>query len=310
MNYTKSDHGNSRTFKQRIRDLRLSGENVLAINGVDAYRASHGNALIHCPSPDHIDRHPSCSVELSSGRSFCFSCRWRCGDIVALHRGLCGASSMGEALRDLGRHSGTAPTISTWRSAPRRGSRKRGSRSGDFVTIAKWTYFDALSRPAFEVHRQHLRFEETAEPPAKPTKRYIQTWPGGSPIGLPPRYTSGGKLRPLYGLLHIVCSKDDEPVYVTEGEKAADALIGLGLLATTSSGGAGSARHTDWSPLAGREVILWPDTDLAGADYAKDVVNLLAVLEPAPRLKLVIPGDLGLPEGGDAADWVAMNGDL
>ena len=37
----------------------------------------------------------------------------------------------------------------------------------------------------------------------------------------------------------------------------------LGLLATTS-GAADSAAKADWRPLAGRDVIIWPDNDEAG----------------------------------------------
>ena len=46
-------------------------------------------------------------------------------------------------------------------------------------------------------------------------------------------------------------------------------------MATTSSGGAGAAGKTDWSPLAGRTVLIWPDADEAGLKYAGDVAKRL-----------------------------------
>ena len=49
-------------------------------------------------------------------------------------------------------------------------------------------------------------------------------------------------------------------VYVVEGEKAADAGSSIGLVTTTSAGGASAAHQTDWSPLAGREWCSFPIT--------------------------------------------------
>ena len=66
--------------------------------------------------------------------------------------------------------------------------------------------------------------------------------------------------RPLYRLPALL-SHDDatstaaadlKPVFVVEGEKAADAAGSIGLLATTSAGGCEAPHKTDWSPLAGR----------------------------------------------------------
>ena len=47
-----------------------------------------------------------------------------------------------------------------------------------------------------------------------------------------------GVRRVLYRLPELL-ARPDEPVYVVEGEKDADRLASMGLLATTNSGGAG-----------------------------------------------------------------------
>jgi hypothetical protein len=73
-------------------------------------------------------------------------------------------------------------------------------------------------------------------------------------------------------------------VWVAEGEKACDALIGLGLAAATSAHGAKSPEKTDWSCLAGREVIIWPDNDPEGEDYARKVKAILSRLDPQPKV--------------------------
>ena len=56
-----------------------------------------------------------------------------------------------------------------------------------------------------------------------------------------------------------------------EGEKSADAaaaLLGPPWAAVASMNGARSPQRTDWSPLAGRDVTIWPDNDEPGRAYA------------------------------------------
>ena len=85
-----------------------------------------------------------------------------------------------------------------------------------------------------------------------------------------PPFTEG---KPLYHL-HLIANNPDKTVFLVEGEKCADALTKLGLIATTS-GGATSAKDANWQILAGREVAIWPDNDQAGLQYASDVVAKL-----------------------------------
>jgi hypothetical protein len=74
--------------------------------------------------------------------------------------------------------------------------------------------------------------------------------------------------RPLYRLTELKAANDNRPVIVTEGEKCADALAGLGYITTTTFGGSNAPHKTDLSPLRGRTVIIWPDKDEAGQKYA------------------------------------------
>ena len=67
--------------------------------------------------------------------------------------------------------------------------------------------------------------------------------------------------RPLYGLPEL--AKADR-VFITEGEKAADAARSLGFTATTSAGGSKAPHQADWHPLAGKECVILPDNDDAG----------------------------------------------
>merc|ERR1712226_130041 len=53
-------------------------------------------------------------------------------------------------------------------------------------------------------------------------------------------------------------------IYITEGEKAADALTKLGFAATTYIGGASKWREHYTSLLMDKEVVLVPDCDKPG----------------------------------------------
>ena len=112
--------------------------------------------------------------------------------------------------------------------------------------------------------------------------------------------------RPLFGLDRLAARRD-APVLVVEGEKAAVGLDGAGgaaavvpsHVAITSPGGSNAAATADWSPLSGRDVVIWPDADKAGADYAKDVA---ARARKAGARSVRIVDTFGLPESFDLGD--------
>ena len=85
-------------------------------------------------------------------------------------------------------------------------------------------------------------------------------------------------------------------IYVVEGEKAADALISIGVTATTAHTGAGSWPEAITEYFAGANVVILPDNDLPGWRYAQKAVD--AILPIAKNVKVV---DLGLQGHGDDA---------
>ncbi|MFH1110133.1 MAG: AAA family ATPase [Planctomycetota bacterium] len=90
-------------------------------------------------------------------------------------------------------------------------------------------------------------------------------------------------------------------VVVCEGEKACDAGWSVGLPCVTS-GAADSARSADWTSLRGRDVVILPDHDEPGAQYAEEVARQLKSLEPAASVKIVeLPG---LNEAEDLHDFI------
>lgn len=115
--------------------------------------------------------------------------------------------------------------------------------------------------------------------------------------------------RPLYALLDLLATPAGSRVFIVEGEKAAGAAREVGLVATTSPHGSKSAGKTDWSPVAGREVVILPDHDDAGERYAADVARL-ATAAGAKSVRVVRLVELwaGMPEGGDMADLLEHRG--
>ena len=108
--------------------------------------------------------------------------------------------------------------------------------------------------------------------------------------------------RPLFQL-DVLIGHPGSKVLVVEGEKsavAAKALAPPGWCVTTSAFGALSAAKTDWTPLRGREVVVWPDADAAGQVYAESV-RAEALRAGAADVRIVdLPA--GLPDGWDLAD--------
>jgi hypothetical protein len=107
--------------------------------------------------------------------------------------------------------------------------------------------------------------------------------------------------RPLYGLDRLT-QQSQAPVLVCEGEKAADAAGGLfpDHVAVTSQGGAAAAGKSDWKPLRGRSVTIWPDHDDGGRHYAVEVIRL-AYEAGAAAVRIVGVPD-AFPKKWDLAD--------
>lgn len=112
--------------------------------------------------------------------------------------------------------------------------------------------------------------------------------------------------KPLYRLPELLAADPAALVLIVEGEGKADALGRLGLTVTTS-GSCTSASGADWTPLRDRRCLIWPDRDAPGSKYADDVTAKLRALGCMVEVIDVEP--LGLPDAGDAVDWLAMHPD-
>ena len=109
-------------------------------------------------------------------------------------------------------------------------------------------------------------------------------------------------LRPLY-CLHHLADRPERAVLITEGEKCTDAAHATlsAYACVTWAGGANAVKTADWSVLAGREIIIWPDADGPGAKAAATLGEILLPL--VSRLRIVKPD--GVELGWDIADAIA-----
>jgi putative DNA primase/helicase len=123
----------------------------------------------------------------------------------------------------------------------------------------------------------------------------------------------GSRIIP-YRLRELIASSADTEVWIVEGEKDADRLAGLGIVATCNPGGAakvnGNAKaKSKWHPdlnrfFTGRKVTVIPDNDNAGRAHARAIaLNLTPI---AARVRILEPP--GLPPKGDISDWFDAGG--
>jgi putative DNA primase/helicase len=98
-------------------------------------------------------------------------------------------------------------------------------------------------------------------------------WKGS--VGWHKKGWRGKGVAPFF-LLRRLLAMPGAPVLVTEGEKKAAAATELfpDLAAISPMNGAKSPAKTDWSPLRNRNVVIWPDNDQPGAEFAQTVARL------------------------------------
>jgi hypothetical protein len=98
----------------------------------------------------------------------------------------------------------------------------------------------------------------------------------------------------------IEAKQSGRAIYLVEGEKAADALTSIGAIATTSHTGAGSWPDEITQYFAGANIVVIPDHDEPGRQYARRAISRLL-----PVVKSIRYLDLDLMvEGDDAYEWV------
>jgi len=112
--------------------------------------------------------------------------------------------------------------------------------------------------------------------------------------------------RPLYGL-ELLKDNPKKGILIVEGEKSADAahkLLSQHYIVMTWPGGAKALNKVDWKPIYGRNILIWPDADVAGLEASKAIANIL--MPNCPQVKIIITNK---DNGWDAADALAEGWD-
>jgi hypothetical protein len=238
--------------------------------------------MARCPA--HDDRTPSLSIAQGDDGRVLLKCHAGC-----THRAIVDALDIEE--RELFPPTDAAVAPSRPPRPPREFATAKAAADAYRATLgkesARWTYRDAQGEPIGLV----LRWDrEDGSKAIRPAWRFGERWRLTYP-----------ETRPLYGLDRLAGAPGDR-VFVVEGEKCAEVLSTLGLTATTSPAGAKAAERADWSPLAGREVVVLPDADDPGRGYAAAVHEHLARLDPpAKACTVALPG---LGDREDAVEFV------
>jgi hypothetical protein len=112
--------------------------------------------------------------------------------------------------------------------------------------------------------------------------------------------------RVLYRLPDIRAADPAEPVYLVEGERKADKLASWGLVATAVAFGANGWQRGYASVLAGRTVVILPDNDDVGREFADKARKDIEAAGATVRV-IDLPG---LSPKGDIMDWSGTADDL
>lgn len=223
------------------------------------------------PKEHRYGTHGSLSIRLDRGTWFDHEAREGGGVLKLIERetGRGGVSAI-EWLRENGFPVEDAP---------------RPRLSWDERIAASYAYRDETGAHLFDVVRLHS------------PKDFRQRAPDGT-------WKTKGIPRVVYRLPELLAADPDALVFFVEGEKDADRLASIGLVATTSPGGAGQWRDHYADSLKGRCVVVIPDNDQAGRDHAAAV--LASCRKRGIRAAVLTLTEL--PEKGDVSDWLDTMG--
>jgi len=281
----------------------------------------------------------SCAVNRASGKWADFASGEQGGDLVSLYAAMHGLSQ-GDAAREVadqvgvdvppppGNHPGPRPSPVPRARTPEPPAAEPARRT-DWVPVLpvpesageaprahvkrgapsqRWDYFDQAGQLLGHVYRfttsdggkEVLPCTFCEHPSGAREWRWI-SFVDPRPLYLPSMAADSLPLRP------------DKPVLVVEGEKCADvahAQLSRWVDVVSWPGGGKAVQKADWSALAGRRVILWPDCDAKTAKGSDELLaaarqpgiaamrklaDILAPLETTVRW-------VGIPEPGEVAD--------
>ncbi len=243
-------------------------------NGLEKARRSGDGWTACCPA--HDDKNPSLSITDGVDGRVLVKCHKGCSqeDVIAELKG-----------RGLWPERRNGKVVSV--SQPYMGNRETTSKG----VLRRYPYY----RPDGVLHVEVCMYRDSAT---------------GKKVGRRPwREPSGVKApHPLYRVRELP-ERPADPVLVVEGEHTVEhaAEHFPDYLVTTSIGGSSQAGETDWTPLADRAVVIWPDADAGGIEHAEKVSKLATAAGAASVRIVELPV---LPAKWDLADPVPPGVDV
>lgn len=234
----------------------------------DAKRTANGWSAC-CPA--HEDRRASLAIVEGDHSGAVLHCHAGCEPSAVV-------AALGLTLADL-----MPPRI---QSEPARATRKPAA-SDKPPIMATYNYRDETGKTLFQV----IRYEPKGFRQRRPKSGGGWEWS-----------VKGVRVVP-YRLPELLADAA-QAIMVVEGEKDADRLADIGVLATCNAGGAGkwTAAHAEF--LRGRRAVVLPDNDEPGRKHAQQVAQSLHGIAESVRI-VELPG---LPPKGDVSDWIAAGG--
>jgi hypothetical protein len=240
-------------------------------------RRANGQWVASCPVPGHGkgngDRNPSLSINMNEDGKPLFHCHGGCSQEEVF--------STIRALNLLPELMERPDPLANIKPLPK------------FEFEQEWLYQDEDRTTVFI--KQRLKTAQGGK-----TYRLYKVDPDGR------KHSSLGDARIVpYNLPALLDAKTaGRNIFLVEGEKAADAITSIGMIATTAHTGAGSWPAAITEYFAGAQVIILPDNDVPGWQYAHKAAA--AILPIAKSVKVV---DLGLQgQGDDAYEFIEAGG--
>ena len=242
-----------------------------AINGVEDLLSRLKNVKAYCDRrwmascPAHDDERPSLSIKLTDDGTKLLKCHEGCQTDDIV-------KAVGLEMKDL---------------FPDKGGAKVRDFEARIVTTCQYT--DESGKLLFETVR------------LRDPKDFRQRRPDGS----------GGWVwdlkdvrRVLYRLPEVIAADVGTSIFITEGEKDADWLSALGLIASTNPLGASKWHLVDAEALGNRPVVVLVDNDDSGRKHALQVAR--ALFSKAAKVRSLELQEL--PPKGDVSDWLEAGG--
>ena len=223
--------------------------------------AGEGRWSARCPG--HEDRNASLSISASGEGTTLIHCHAGCDTRAVV-------AAAGLAMADL------------FEGRPRT--------TGHLNVVATYTYPDEAGAELFQVVRLEPKSFRQRHKARSGEKADREGW----------CWNMAGVRRVLYRLPDVLAAaKAGLPIWLVEGEKDADGLVALGLVATCNAGGAGKWRTDYTASLQGvARVVVVADKDEPGRKHAVQVARSLAKAGIPTRV-------VEVTEGKDASDWIA-----